>query len=144
MKSRLSESGFSEGTNTVYYERSALGNADDLPELVSEVVNLGIDIMVSVSTPTSQAAVLGTPEDIPIVFTYVTDPNSAGLFDHRKHVTGLSGRINYDQYLSFVKDLFPLMTVAGRIYNSNEANSVYAHQQLSALACLSTNQRSRN
>lgn len=134
MKDPLSESGLNEGENVIYIERNALGDVVVLPNLVEEIVAEGIDIMVSVSTPASQAAVRGTPATIPMVFTIVTDPASAGILNQRLHVTGLSDATNYDQYLSFVKRLFPDLAVAGRIYNNQEANSVYAQQQLESLA----------
>lgn len=133
MKLRLEELGLDEQSNTIYIERSAMGNANALPGLISEMITTGIDILVPVSTPASQASVQYAPLSVPIIFTYVTDPASAGILNQREDVTGLSDAINYSQYLQFVKRLLPSLTAAGRIYSGHESNAVFAQSQLVAL-----------
>ncbi|MBN1153660.1 SAM-dependent chlorinase/fluorinase [candidate division KSB1 bacterium] len=133
MKLRLDELGLDEQSNTIFIERSAMGDATVLPGLIDEMVTTGIDVLVPVSTPASQAAVQHAPSSVPIIFTYVTDPASAGILDQRDDVTGLSDAINYSQYLQFVKRLLPSLTIAGRIYSEHESNAVFAQSQLVAL-----------
>lgn len=134
MKARLEELGFQQGNNTAYVERNAQGDLTALPQLLDELLAADLDILVPVSTPASQVSVLSAPPAVPIVFTYVTDPTSAGILDQRAHVTGLSDGPNYHQYLQFVKQLFPDMKTAGRIYSDNEANARYAQNQLQLFA----------
>jgi|GEM_PF-421247 len=132
MKTRLEELGFKQGVNIEILERNAMGDRSLLPALLQELLAAGIDILVPVSTPASQAAVQMAPPSIPIVFTYVTDPASAGILNKRAKVTGLSDATNYSQYMQFFKHLFPMMPVVGRIYSENESNAVYAQDQLVA------------
>ena len=107
-----------------------MGNKDNLKDLAYELVNSDIDFVVSISTPSTQAAVRYIPDNIPIVFTYVTSPENSNIFGKRQYVSGLSDALNYDDYLSFVKELFPDLNKAGRIYNDEESNSSYSHSKL--------------
>jgi putative tryptophan/tyrosine transport system substrate-binding protein len=130
MKTELGNLGFSVGKNIIYIEKNAQGNISNLTGLVNELLNDNIDIIVPVSTPASQAAVNLVPVSIPIIFTYVTDPESAGILDKRKGVCGLSDATNFKDYLDFVKRVLPSLKTAGRIYNPSESNSLYAQNQL--------------
>lgn len=134
IKSQLKIYGFNENESVEFIERNADGQASLLPNLLKEMLDEGIDLLVPVSTPAAQTAIFNTPETIPIVFTFVTNPESAGILNKRSKVTGCSDATNFYDYLQFVKRLLPDLHKAGRIYNDNEANSLYAQQQLLALA----------
>ena len=136
MTEQLENEGLSDGNNAIYYRRNAGGDFSVLQTLATELAAKEIDVMVAWSTPASQAAVISVPEEIPIIFTIITDPYLAGLFDGRNNITGLSDGKNYNDYMNFVKRLFPDISVVGSIYNENEPNSVYAQQQLSLQASL--------
>ena len=62
----LRESGYVEGKNIIIEYRWAEGKLDRLPELSTELVNLGVDIIVTVGTPPVLAAKRAT-STIPIV-----------------------------------------------------------------------------
>ena len=62
----LRESGYVEGKNIIIEYRWAEGKVDRLPELATELVNLGVDIIVTVGTPPVLAAKRAT-STIPIV-----------------------------------------------------------------------------
>lgn len=111
--------------NINFIIKSAEGKSSELKNLVEELINEDIDVIIPVSTPASQAAIEFTPNNIPVVFTYVTSPEFAGILDKRVKVTGLSDATNIDDYLDFVKRLMPDLMTAGRLYNPNEANSAY-------------------
>lgn len=132
MKTELQTYGLNN--NTTFIEKNAAGESSLLPTLINELLNENIDILVPVSTPASQAAVMNTPESIPIVFTYVTDPESAGILNKRNEITGCSDATNFTDYLKFVKRLLPDLEIAGHIYNDKESNSAFAKQQLASLS----------
>jgi putative ABC transport system substrate-binding protein len=136
MKEELIKMGFDEGTSILFIERNADSDALKLPNLITEILNEDVNFVVSVSTPASQAAVHLVPENIPVVFTYVTDPKSAGILGVRSSVTGLSDATNFKDYLAFVKRILPDLTLAGRIYNSSESNSEYAQNSMLSLISL--------
>lgn len=135
-KSKLNELSFVNRKNVSYFELNAEGNAARLPELVMQLLQSKCDIIIPVSTPASKAAIDHVPLEIPVVFTYVTSPEFAGILNKRNNVTGISDATNFDDYLKFVKELFPDLRSAGRLYNPNEPNSEFAQQRLTALSLI--------
>ncbi len=127
---QLAAKGFVENKNLSIFVKSANGNKAKLKDLVNDLLAGKPDIFLSVSTPASQSALEFVPEDIPLIYTYVTDPQSAGLLGVRKNISGLSDRTNFVDYLEFVYTLLPNMKIAGNMFTSKESNSVYAKQQL--------------
>ena len=132
LKAQMASYGLEENRNVVYSLKNAHGDIAVLPDLIGEFADEGVDVIIPLTTPASQAAVRNAPEEIPVVFTIVTDPESAGLIGVRGNVTGLSDAINISQYLAFVKRLYPSLSAAGLIYNELESNSVYLLQQIQA------------
>jgi len=131
MKNELIAKGFVEGDNALYIERNAGGNIAQLSSMVHEILEEGIDIMVSFSTPATQAAVSMVPDDIPIVFSIVTNPEIAGILNQRTGVTGLSNATDFNAFIGFTKRLLPAISIAGSLYNAGESNSIFSQQQLS-------------
>jgi putative ABC transport system substrate-binding protein len=74
----LRELGYVEGQNIVIDYRFAAGRFDRLPQLAAELVQLNVDVIVSVVTQASLAAKNAT-RTIPIVIVSVGDPVGAGL-----------------------------------------------------------------
>jgi putative tryptophan/tyrosine transport system substrate-binding protein len=74
----LRELGYVEGQNIVIDYRFADGKFDRLPQLATELVQLNVDVIVSVVTQASLAAKNAT-RTIPIVIVSVGDPVGAGL-----------------------------------------------------------------
>lgn len=125
----LAKQGFIEGENIEYIIKNAEGEIPQLKNLANELIAGNIDIIIPVSTPASQAAIDFVPENIPVIFTYVTSPEFAGILNKRSNVTGLSDATNVSDYLNFVKELLPEIKKAGRIYNPNEDNSNFFQEQ---------------
>jgi putative ABC transport system substrate-binding protein len=90
----LRELGYVEGRNIVIDYRFADGKFDRLGALAAELVQLDVDVIVSVVTQASLAAKNAT-RTIPIVFVSVGDPVGAGLVASLArpgaNVTGNSG-----------------------------------------------------
>ncbi len=74
----LRERGYVEGQDIAITYRSAQGHPDRLPALAAELIQLPVDVLVTVPTqPTLVAQQVTTT--IPIVFTGVSDPVATGL-----------------------------------------------------------------
>jgi putative ABC transport system substrate-binding protein len=134
MKSSINGLGYETNRDIEYIELNAGGDTDKLPDFAKQLAQAGCDIVIPISTPAAQAAVREVGEDIPIVFTYITDPISAGLYDIRANITGLSDQTNFDDYLAFIKEIMPDLSLAGRIYNDKESNSTFAQEQILSYA----------
>ena len=133
MKSELTAKGFIEGKDIEYIERNALGDNLKFPDLISDMVSENIDIMIPISTPAAKAGAQFTPVNTPVIYTYVTSPEFAGLIGKRVNLTGLSDATNFDDYLKFAKELVPNLKIAGRIYNPNEPNSAFSQDRFITL-----------
>jgi putative ABC transport system substrate-binding protein len=76
-RARLRELGWVEGENVLFIERFSNGVRSRLPALAAELVTSEPDVIVTVATPTTRAAMAAT-STIPIVFL-TGDPMGAGL-----------------------------------------------------------------
>ncbi len=89
----LRDLGWVEGRSTNIEYRDAGGQLDRLRALASELVDLNVDVIVTVDTPPTQAARQAT-STIPIVIAVSADPVGAGLVASLArpggNVTGLS------------------------------------------------------
>ncbi len=77
-KQRLNELGYAEGKNIVIEYRWADGKYDRLPSLAAELVQLKVDVIVTLTTPATLAAKQASGV-IPIVMVSVGDPVGTGF-----------------------------------------------------------------
>lgn len=77
LREGLREIGYTEGQNVAFEFRSAEGKLDRLPKLAAELVQLEVDVIVTLYVPPSLAAKQAT-RDIPIV-AIVGDPVETGI-----------------------------------------------------------------
>jgi putative ABC transport system substrate-binding protein len=87
----LRETGYVKGENIIIEYRRAEGKLDRLPELATELVNLGVDIIVTAGTPPVLAAKRAT-DTIPIVAANADQRREADPFDDPAERAG-RGRI---------------------------------------------------
>ena len=74
----LKDLGYLEGQNVVIIFRWASGNQQQLPDLVSELLSLRVDVIVS-GTTEAILAVRRADKIVPIVMSTVSDPIGSGL-----------------------------------------------------------------
>lgn len=126
-KTEMEELGYIDGENIKLTYKDAGGQQNTLNSIMSTFAGDKSDVIVAIATPTAQVAA-NYSEDIPIVFSAVSDPVGAGLISDitkpDKNITGTSDEIQVDQILAFAQTIQPEMKTLGFIYNSGEANSV--------------------
>jgi len=127
----LAALGYNEGQNFYLEYRSADGYIERFPELVSELVHLNVDVIVTRGTPAVLAAKAAT-STVPIVMAASGGPLTAGVVAGLAHpggnVTGLSAITDEltAKRLQLLKELAPgLKSVA---YLHDMANPVAAPQ----------------
>jgi len=85
-----------------------------------------VRVAIGIATPTSQALV-NSIEDIPVIYSAVTDPVDAGLVDSfdsgRGNVTGVSDLTPVREQIEFLMSLTNIRSL-GHVYSSGEANAV--------------------
>ena len=104
-----------------YDEKNANGEVATANLIANTLVSSKPDMIYAIATPTAQAAAQAT-NDIPIVFSAITDPESAGII--KENITGVSDRVNIKQQLELLIKLDPKIKKVGVIYNSSEQNSI--------------------
>lgn len=114
----LNENDFREGEKINIEFKNAQGNMENT-QLIAKSFDKK-DLVVAISTPSAQAA-FNNLKNIPIVFSGVTDPKSAGLIG--TNITGVSDMTPIRKQLELLKTLMPNAKRVGIIYNSSELNS---------------------
>ncbi len=138
-KERIKERGYEDGKNIRVLWKSLEGDVNLAPSVAASLLNSDCDVIVSITTPVSQAVAKTARGKVPVVFCGVTDPISAGLVGSWENkagsgITGTSDRWPYAEQLDLIKTLVPAAKRIGFPYNSGEANSQYALAQVKPLA----------
>ena len=119
--------GYRVGENVVIEYRFADGELDRLPALASELVQLGVEVIVTGSAPNTIAAMKAT-KTIPIVMTSSSDPVSLGLVTSLAHpggnVTGFTqdtGDEITGKRLGLLREILPDLKRVGILWNPDFA-----------------------
>jgi putative ABC transport system substrate-binding protein len=133
----LHDHGYVDGADIKIDFKSAQGNFGTAQQIVRQYIGDQPDVIVTITTPTSQAAVAAT-KDIPIIFTTVTDPQKAKLVPALKHpggnVSGISDLVPAERQLDAVKALVPNLKRLGFVYDPSLPNAVSTVESMKALA----------
>ncbi len=111
----LKQLGYIEGTNIAYEVRGAEGQLDRLPGFAAELVNKGVDVIVTYGGPPTNAARNAT-KTIPIVFALVADPVAIGVAASLERPGGnLTGVTNNDpelpaRQMALLKEMIPKLS----------------------------------
>jgi putative tryptophan/tyrosine transport system substrate-binding protein len=115
--------GYRIGENVVIEWRFAEGKLEQLPSLAGELVQLGVDVMVTASNANTVAAMRATTT-IPIVMALGIDPIGAGLVASLRrpggNVTGLAvdtGSEIFGKRFELLKEIFPELLRVGILWN---------------------------
>ena len=124
----LEEAGLVRGRDYQVKGFSANGDMATVTALVDASVTDGADLLITLSTPTLQAA-LSRGRGMPIVFTYVADAVVAGAGrsdeDHLPNVTGVYTHGAYDEVIAVLQECMPSVRVVGTLFVPSEVNTVY-------------------
>lgn len=122
----LKEKGYEDGKNIKIDTQFAQGDIALTTTIAQNFVSQKKDLIFAISTPSAQSAFQSTKE-IPILFTAVTDPVSAGLVKNldspEGNITGTTDLVPVDKQLELGKKIFPNVKKVGIPYNTSEVNS---------------------
>ncbi|MFC1937631.1 ABC transporter substrate-binding protein [Chloroflexota bacterium] len=132
----LKEKGYIEGENIEYDYQNSEGDMSLVASIAQKFVSDKVDLIVSIATPNSQAAISAAEgTDIPVVFSAVTDPVGAGLISDwdshpEENVTGISDMIVVQDDVELIIAIIPSVKKIGTLYNAGESNSVFLAEKL--------------
>src|SRR5215510_5400849 len=131
--------GYVEGKNILIEFRYADGKRDRVPSLVTKLVQLKVDVLVSGDDPALRAAKEAT-KTIPIVMVINQDPVATGLIDSLArpggNITGIS-RLTRElsgKRLELLTEVVPGMERVGILWDSSSEGSKISFQEYQAAA----------
>nr|WP_260471974.1 ABC transporter substrate-binding protein [Bacillus sp. HMF5848] len=116
------------GLEVEYDEQIAQGDANNNAQIAKNFVGDKVDLIFANSTPSALSA-LNETNEIPIIFTSVTDPVGAELVEaFDKPGVNITGTTDthpdaIPNIVSFIEKYYPNATI-GMIYNAGEQNSI--------------------
>jgi putative tryptophan/tyrosine transport system substrate-binding protein len=116
---------------------NAQGNMGIAMQIAQKFLSKNPDIVIPITTPSAQSVcTVFKDSQIPIVFSAVTDPQSAKIIGEggSKNVTGLSDQAPVQQQLQLIKDLLPNAKKIAVLFNMGESNSTATLEKIKALA----------
>jgi putative ABC transport system substrate-binding protein len=132
----LAAHGYVEGKNLKVNFKSAQSNFGTAQQIARQFIGEAPDVIVSITTPASQAVVAAT-KDLPVIFTTVTDPVSAKLVSSKTHpggnVSGISDTVPTERQIGLVKQIIPGLKTLGLLYDSASDSSRASAESIKAL-----------
>ncbi len=135
----LAEEGIAEGKNlTVLYE-NAQADGGTASQIVDNFLAKKADLICGIATPMAQSAYSAAKKnDIPVIFTAVTDPVAAELANADGtpvgQVTGTSDKLPVEKQLEMIRTMLPEAKTIGIMYSTSEINSISAIEEYKAMA----------
>ncbi len=124
----LQDGGLKDGVNVELKMRNGMGDISEVQKIAQNFVTENVDMIVPISTPCLQAALIAT-QKIPIIFSSVANPylTRAGISptEHLSNVTGLSSEGPIKETLKLIKGTLPWVKRVGTLWTPSELNSEY-------------------
>lgn len=135
----LAQEGLEEGKNlTVMYENSQ-ADGGTASQIINNFISKKAELICAIATPMAQAAYGGAKkENIPVIYTAVTDPAAAALAEEDGtpvgEVTGTSDKLPVEKQLEMIRKILPDAKTIGILYSTSEVNSQAAIEEYKAAA----------
>ena len=135
----LAEEGFVEGENLKIDFQNAQGDIANSDLMAKTMVTNKVDLMGAIATPAAMSQYSAAKNsDIPMVFTAVSDPISAGLVKSLDkpgtNATGTSDVLPLVKQVEMIRAFLPDAKKIGVIYTTSETNSISHLKTLEAVA----------
>lgn len=115
------------GIDAEIIDKNAQGEISNSTTIAQKFASDKVDLIYAIATPAAQNSATAT-QDIPILFTAVTDAEGANLVKSNENpggnVTGTSDAADIKSQLEMFKEIDPSIETIGIIYNLSEQNSV--------------------
>lgn len=137
-KEGMAEFGYVEGENVTYIY-DGITPMDELDAAAQELVAADVDLILSLTTPATQAAQRATKgTDIPVVFIPVTDPVGAGIVESMTkpggNITGVTFGAQEGRRLEWLLQVVPTIQEIYIAYNPDDQGATLALQTVSDTA----------
>ena len=130
-KEGMMELGYIEGENIRYVYDGPTQDVSKLPEAAKTLVTKRVDLILSVTTPTTKIVKQATAGlELPVVFSSVTDPVGAGIVESMQNpggnITGVAFGIQEARRFEWLVQIAPEIRKVYAPYNPNDQSPVLA------------------
>lgn len=134
----LAAEGFVEGENLTIEFQNAQSDLANCDLMAKTMVTNKVDLLTGIATPAVMSAYSAAKNtDIPVVFTAVSDPVSAGLVKSIEapgvNCTGTSDILPLEAQVKMIRAFLPDADTIGVIYTTSEPNSVSQLERLETI-----------
>ena len=110
------------------YTFNGQGDGTTLNQIVTQLLDSDVDVIVPIATPAAQTVQAATEDsDLPVVFSAVSDPVTAGLVDSMEepgtHITGTSDALNTATIMDLMLAADEDLDYVGLLYSKSEDSS---------------------
>jgi putative tryptophan/tyrosine transport system substrate-binding protein len=138
-KEGMTQFGYKEGQNITYIYKGVPDKVDKLDTLAQDLVKADVDLILSITTPATQAAQRATVNtDIPVVFVPLNDPVGAGVVDSLKkpggNITGITFGAQEARRFEWLIQVAPAIKQVYILYNPKEPSMVKSLATVSEVA----------
>lgn len=124
----LAEEGFIEGANLTLLKENAQSDTGLASQISINFAGQKVDLICAIATPIAQSSFsVGRKNNIPVIYTAVTDPMAAELANPDGtpvgEVTGTSDKLPVEQQLKMIREILPDAKKIGILYTTSEVNS---------------------
>lgn len=126
---QMKAEGFTQGDNVEIDIKNSQGDPNMAKTIADKFVADKVDVILSITTPSSQAAAMATKQTgIPVVYIAVSDAVGAGLItDLNKatgsNITGVYSADPVEEQMALIQEIQPSIKKLGIVYNAGESNS---------------------
>ena len=125
----LKDNGLEEGKNVKFLYENAQTDGGFCAQINNNFVSKKMDMIVAIATPIAQSAYAATQgNNIPVIFTAVTDPIAAGIANSDGtpvgNITGTSDKLPVEEQLKLIREMYPNATKLGILFTTSEVNSI--------------------
>ena len=125
----LKEAGIEEGVNLTVLFDNAQADTATASMISDNYVSQKVDLICAIATPSAMSAYNSCLDsDIPVIYTAVSDPVSAGIAKEDKtpegNITGTADTLPVEAQLKMIREVLPDATKIGILYTTSEANSL--------------------
>ena len=128
-----------EGVNLTVLFDNAQADTATASMISDNYVSQKVDLICAIATPSAMSAYNSCLDsDIPVIYTAVSDPVSAGIAKEDKtpegNITGTADTLPVEAQLKMIREVLPDATKIGILYTTSEANSLSTIETYKELA----------
>jgi putative tryptophan/tyrosine transport system substrate-binding protein len=128
-REEMNELGYTKENGYQIIIKSANGQQSEAVAVAEDLLNMNPVVIVSISTPATKPVFDKNNGRLPLVYSFVSFPESIGITPESKNVTGLSDGVDFMANFELMKKIIPEIKRIGMVY-SDEPNAIISKDRM--------------